>query len=725
MRLAPIAYGILACATAACGSSQSDSGDRGSDATVDAPDDAGADIGKDATTDVATADVGRDTTTSDAAIDATADVGRDATIDATADVGPDATIDATIDVTADVGRDATTDTTPDVTAGIGRDTAPDVSTTDATVGSDSGLDATADVGVEAAILDASDDSSGPVVSYWTQGIGRKVQPTSIPGTSTTITLEAPRDSYESWQIVVFPESGASLADVALEPSDLSDGAGHTLAKANLTLYRQFFIDFSAASPRYGSLPVPSKSPTGDPNLPDPLIPLLDPYTQVASTFAVNAGKVQPVWLDVHVPKDAVAGSYSGSIRIRARGHTSVLVPLTLKVYAVDLPNMREVVTRFRMDTSLLGVFHASAGSSLVKRYEELVHTHRIDIGPRSTSPSSACTGTIDFTGWDAAMTPYMDGTYWSDGVPGSWVDAPFEPGTNWGLQTCSASQYTDRARLWAAHLKTKGWFDRALSYASDEPEASSTPDAALAAIAVQTQQMVAGDPDWKWHIMDTICPSASNFPIVGSSMGVFVCSPVSYSNWNTPDKPARFGPTEWTPLWAQGYKLWFYESNSNVPPWPTFTNNTLDGFEPRILMWGAWYEQATGFLYYQISEWASAATAWGINDKFTKPGDGVLIYPGNHDGSGHVGSPADVAIDGPVPSYRLKVVRAGVQDWALFRLADRLGLGSVVRTEVAKAYRQMGACLSTGCAKPEFYWKTDEVLLNTIRHTVLEAIATH
>jgi hypothetical protein len=561
-----------------------------------------------------------------------------------------------------------------------------------------------------------------VVRYFTQGIGRKVQPTSALGTETAVTLEAPRDSYESWQVVVFPEPEASLTDVGFEPSDLIDASGRILSKVNIALYRQYFIDLSSASPKFGSLPVPSKSPTADPNLPDPLIPLLDPYSQRESTFAVDMGKVQPVWLEVHVPKDTVAGAYSGSIRIRAQGHTSVRVPLTLTVYPIDLPDMRDVVTRFRMDTNSFGVYHASAASSLVKRYEELVHAHRIDIGVLSASPSTACTGSIDFTGWDTAMAPYMDGTYWSDGVPSSWVDVPFEPGTNWGFQTCSASQYTDRARLWAAHLKTKGWFDRALAYASDEPEASSTPDAALAAIAVQAQQMVAADPDWQWHILDTICPSATNFPIVGSSMGVFVCSPVGYSNWNTPDKPARYGPAEWTSLWAQGYKLWFYESNSNVPPWPTFTTNTLDGYEPRILMWGAWYEQASGFLYYQIAEWSSPNAAWGINDKFVKPGDGVLIYPGNHDGSGHVGSPADVTIDGPVASYRLKALRAGLQDWALFRLAERRGLGAIARTEVAKAYRQMGGCRGSGCTKPEFYWKTDETMINTIRHNVLEAL---
>jgi hypothetical protein len=86
----------------------------------------------------------------------------------------------------------------------------------------------------------------------------------------------------------------------------------------------------------------------------------------------------------------------------------------------------------------------------------------------------------------------------------------------------------------------------------------------------------------------------------------------------------------------------YYESNAQEPPCVTFVSNTLDGLEPTLMMWGAWYEHATGFLYWDIAAW-TPSDPWGPTIGFNKTGDGVLLYPGNHDGvMAPVGSPPDV-----------------------------------------------------------------------------------
>jgi hypothetical protein len=83
-------------------------------------------------------------------------------------------------------------------------------------------------------------------------------------------------------------------------------------------------------------------------------------------------------------------------------------------------------------------------------------------------------------------------------------------------------------------------------------------------------------------------------------------------------------------------------------------------------------------------------------------------------------------MDGPVPSYRLKMVRQGLQDWALFRLADTKGLTSTVQTQMKAVYSQLGGCTYSGCpTDPDgFFWKTDEATMNAIRETVAQAIVT-
>src|SRR5205823_6084148 len=74
--------------------------------------------------------------------------------------------------------------------------------------------------------------------------------------------------------------------------------------------------------------------------------------------------------------------------------------------------------------------------------------------------------------------------------------------------------------------------------------------------------------------------------------------------------------------------------------------------------------------------------------------------------------------------YRLEMIRAGLQDWALFNLATQDGLSSYVRSQVALAYGQLGGCFWSGCTpvNGQFYWTTNDALLSQIRHNVAIAI---
>jgi hypothetical protein len=141
-------------------------------------------------------------------------------------------------------------------------------------------------------------------------------------------------------------------------------------------------------------------------------------------------------------------------------------------------------------------------------------------------------------------------------------------------------------------------------------------------------------------------------------------------------------------------------------------------------MWGSWWEGATGFLDWDIAAW-TIDDPWGPAIDWGKTGDGVLLYPGNHDGlDAPAGSPEGIAVDGPIPSYRLKIVRQGLQDWALFALADQVGLGDFARAKVSQVYGQFGGCDWQGCDAPilGYWWSSDEALMDDVREDVAEAI---
>ncbi len=581
------------------------------------------------------------------------------------------------------------------------------------------------------------------LSVWVESISNKVQPTTAPGSTSSINLEGAQRSVEAAQIIV-RANGSALTGVNLTASDLSDGHGHTLPRSNITFFREYFIDFTGVvEGEPGNRPVPANSPTNDPNLADPLIPFIDPYTttvrSVGAPFSVTANRNQPVWVDVNIPAATIAGTYTGVITVSATGEANIVVPVTLTVWNFVLPDMRSVTTHFKMSEGTLIWYHrntyACSGSNcwldwtpyartLVKRYEELAHDHRIDTA-QSFIPDfgNDCTPPSNWSAYDAAMQPYMTGSYWNDGVPSSRIETPFTPGADWGYERdCTPTQYTALAQAWASHLKAKGWFTSTIVYASDEPAATDFP-----AIAQDSQRMQTGDADWKARIMDTTHPTPQYVGTLNPALGIYCVSLAGYDNWSQdPSIPANqipYGRSNWPTLFGQNIQLWFYESNAQSAPYPTFATNTLWGAEPRLMLWGSWYEQATGFLYWDTTDWHES-NPWGPNVDYNKSGDGVLIYPGHHDGTDAAqgyGSPSGITIDGPVPSYRLKVIRAGLQDWALFKLAEQRGFGAYARDQVARAYGQLGRCEWSGCppiVNGQFLWKNDGTVLDSVRHNI-------
>jgi hypothetical protein len=184
---------------------------------------------------------------------------------------------------------------------------------------------------------------------------------------------------------------------------------------------------------------------------------------------------------------------------------------------------------------------------------------------------------------------------------------------------------------------------------------------------------------------------------------------------------------------AMGEELWFYVCNANFPPYAGYDIDTAIGYEPRMVKWGAWYEGATGFLFWRSTYWVENDpwNVWANYDQFgvlaARNGDGFIFYPGDHDGTAGTGSPEQIAIDGPVVSYRMKQIRDGLEDWELFILADQLGGGEYAREQVARAYARFGDSMFESCdddALDHYHcpddppWTTDQDLLLEVRANV-------
>src|SRR5450432_523775 len=153
-------------------------------------------------------------------------------------------------------------------------------------------------------------------SAWVVDSLQRVGMTDAAGATTSITLYAAKGETESFQVIVSAPS-SDLTITNLTVTDLT-GPGGTISLQNFTFYREYYVNVTTPSPNFGG----TNQPLGAGWYPDVLIPFKDPTTgQVlngtykAVPYTLAAYHNQPFWIDVNVPRTAVAGNYSGTVTV--------------------------------------------------------------------------------------------------------------------------------------------------------------------------------------------------------------------------------------------------------------------------------------------------------------------------------------------------------------------------------------------------------------------------
>lgn len=574
---------------------------------------------------------------------------------------------------------------------------------------------------------------------WEVGVApatTKVLPATPTPARAAASLEAARGEWEAFQIVVRDAAGATGVDLAL--SDLCSG-GTCVPSSSARLYREYFVQVTTASP--GSIVDHVRVPG---LYPDPLIPLRDPYAATAvpvgAPFDLASSDTGVFFVDVLVPPSTPAGTYTGTATVSAAGRSATVVPVSLTVWDFDMPQQRTVATAFGFGASSTWAFHGGPQDGdtperdvIANRYAQALHEHRIDpqtIGPGMQFSFDASGNLVppDFTAYDQAMAPWIEGTQFGDGIGVARFDlGQFGPGT--GTGTMTDAQYAQAGKALAEHLQSKGWWSKAYDYALDEPWHDNA-TANYAAIDHDADLLMGASDLWRGKVLVT----GPFEQAIAGRIGIWCPVDAMYEDWNAlwGTLPGR---AEYAQRLAMGEELWFYVDNADLPPYAGYDIDTAIGYEPRIVKWGAYYEHATGFLYWDTEHWVND-DPWNVlldlasfGPLFARNGDGFLFYPGNHDGTAMgKGSPSWLTVDGPIVSYRMKQIRDGLEDWEMFRLADQLGGDAYVRAQIARAYTRFGSFFVTNCNDVGDYcpqqqpWTLDESLLAEVRHNVAAEI---
>ncbi len=305
---------------------------------------------------------------------------------------------------------------------------------------------------------------------------------SCPGGTPTIALQGAGRETVSFQVFITAGLGtsAALSGVSVAVTSLS-GPGTALTSnntncadtstvnsnctqiSNVNRYLEGYIPYTSG----GAGSPASMQISGD--MPDPLIPFYDPYDSgnpaVGATFSVQPATTQAVWIDISIPANETAGTYTGTVTVSGNG-VNATIPINLTVWGGNLPGFDAGSVNSTYGDMLQtwintceGQFDSGEGVSswttaeatLLQKYQVMAHDYAFDTwfdvappqipstaGYPSTNPTSfttstptgpgsiGTTSTIPWTAYDAENGPALTpGGLFSDGTNMRVFDAPF------------------------------------------------------------------------------------------------------------------------------------------------------------------------------------------------------------------------------------------------------------------------------------------------------------
>ena len=535
------------------------------------------------------------------------------------------------------------------------------------------------------LADRGGATGGPVLAVWPASPLVKVRPgDEAPAHKPpAILLWAGRNEFEPFQVVVRAEGG-DLDDMDVEVSDFVGPEGRRLPPGSATVYLEQFVEVKRPSSVEGA--------SGE--WPDALVPRVDRYAgerRNAFPFRVRAGRSQPVWIDVYVPPGTVPGVYAGEVQVRGGGQRPFRLPVSLTVWAFQLPSTSSLPTAFGL--SGRGALEQYRGRytndeellEVTLLYGRALLLHRLSTygGTFAPPPFHTADGRleVDWRAYDREVGPFLDGTLLGDGDP-----LPGAKATSVDLRTPNGIDGGTRRAYWQEwlrHFEQKGWRDRLYYYVWDEPR-----PADYARLTERGRAARALEP-----AMPTLVTTPFDERL---SAAVSIWTPVVNC---FDDKPVRDrfcpqAPTTRTPYDAErrgGKRLWWYQScashgcnivgGSYFTGWPSYVVD-VDAVAHRVMEWLTWKYGVDGELYYATNEAFHGGTdPWTDLARHGGNGDGTLLYPGRPD---RIGGRTYI----PVESLRLKLIREGLEDYEYFTLLAAAGGRDFADAQVARVVRR-------------------------------------
>ncbi len=257
----------------------------------------------------------------------------------------------------------------------------------------------------------------------------------------TVRLISAANETVSFQLVV--DAGQTpVESLRVECSDLA-ATNAKIPAANVRFFKALGIDVTDYPPWYLRLvdAVPGPAKFYDPLVPSDAPAGGQPYNLAAAERLV-------VWVDLYVPRDAAADTYTGALRLTSDTHREWNLSLSLRVYDFVLPDARPLAAVGGFDHGvLMSAMIQRDGKgfvpSRIDRQNPLVrqglvlmrhlmrqgHDHRLDLFDRRIRPDlkrdTFGKVQLDWEEYDAVVMPYLNGTAFEDRIGSPAWPMPF------------------------------------------------------------------------------------------------------------------------------------------------------------------------------------------------------------------------------------------------------------------------------------------------------------
>lgn len=257
-------------------------------------------------------------------------------------------------------------------------------------------------------------ASAADLQAWFESGTTKIQQTVVPKDQPTWSIQAARNEFEPFQLVLKKNStDSNNVDVSI--SDFTGPSG-TISSSNVTIFKEHYLNITqvgttGAQPGYW---------------PDALLPKVDAYYHETRTgvfpTTIPAGWVQPFWFDVFVPAAANPGSYTATVTVTENSAPIFTGTVTLTVWNFVLPATSSFPSYFGMNYNslwkgFLGTTFPTQAQAVnfQRNFIRAGLRHRISGEPQylqygTWNPTTKTYSSFAATRFQASLAGYIDGT---------------------------------------------------------------------------------------------------------------------------------------------------------------------------------------------------------------------------------------------------------------------------------------------------------------------------